>query len=292
MCGIAGIVAVDPSERVDSAVLRLMTDSLARRGPDDSGQIIDGNAGLGMRRLSIIDVAGGHQPISNEDGTLWIVYNGEVVNHESIRADLIRRGHCFRTRSDTETVLHLFEEEGPDCLKQLRGMFAFAIWDTRQRSLFVARDRFGIKPLHYYFDGRLVLFGSEIKALLQHPAVSQRIDWTAVDAFFTYGYVPAPWTVYRDVRKLLPGHYMIANERGVRDVEVLGPGDGTEASRLGSRSRGRVHRAVQGIGRDAHAQRLTTGCVSQRRCGFQPARRDDGEEFGLSHQNIHDRLWR
>ena len=219
MCGIAGIVAVDPSECVDSAVLRLMTDSLSRRGPDDCGQVIDGNAGLGMRRLSVIDVAGGHQPMSNEDGTLWIVYNGEVVNHEPLRADLIRRGHCFRTRSDTETILHLFEEEGPDCLKHLRGMFAFAIWDTRQRSLFVARDRFGIKPLHYYFDGRVFLFGSEIKSLLHHPAVSRRMDWTAIDAFFTYGYIPAPWTVYRDVRKLLPGHYMIADARGVRDVE-------------------------------------------------------------------------
>ena len=219
MCGIAGIVALDPSECIDPAVLRLMTDSLTRRGPDDYGQIVDGNAGLGMRRLSIIDVAGGHQPISNEDGTLWIVCNGEVVNHESIRADLIRRGHCFSTRSDTEAILHLFEEEGPGCLSHLRGMFAFAIWDSRQRSLFVARDRFGIKPLHYFFDGRVFLFGSEIKALLQHPKVSRRLDWTAVDAFFTYGYVPAPWTVYRDVRKVLPGHYMIANERGVRDVE-------------------------------------------------------------------------
>jgi asparagine synthase (glutamine-hydrolysing) len=219
MCGIAGVFALDPSERIDPSLLRKMTDVISRRGPDDEGQYVRENVAIGMRRLSIIDVAGGHQPIPNEDETLWIVFNGEIFNHEPIQQELKQRGHRFRTRSDTETILHLFEEEGPKCLQQLRGMFAIAIWDIRRRSLFIARDRLGIKPLHYYFNGRQLVFGSEIKAVLEHPAVSRTIDWTAVDAFFTYGYVPAPWTVYRDIRKLEAGHYLIADERGIRDEQ-------------------------------------------------------------------------
>lgn len=216
MCGIAGVFALDRSERIDPAVMRAMTDVIARRGPDDDGQFVDGNVALGMRRLAIIDVAGGHQPIPNEDETLWIVFNGEIFNHEPIQQELRQRGHRFRTRSDTETILHLFEEQGPKCLDQLRGMFAIAIWDTRRRSLFIARDRLGIKPLHYFFDGRQLVFGSEIKAVLQHPAVPRAIDWTAVDTFFTYSYIPAPWTVYRDVKKLEAGHYLTVDEQGMR----------------------------------------------------------------------------
>ena len=154
MCGIAGIFSVDSTTRVDPSLIQAMTDVIARRGPDDEGRFVQGQVGLGMRRLSIIDVAGGHQPIPNEDETLWIVFNGEIFNHEPLQRDLKQRGHRFRTRSDTETILHLFEEEGPACLRHLRGMFAIAIWDTRRRSLFIARDRLGIKPLHYAFDGR------------------------------------------------------------------------------------------------------------------------------------------
>jgi asparagine synthase (glutamine-hydrolysing) len=147
------------------------------------------------------------------------VFNGEIFNHEPLQADLRRRGHQFKTRSDTETILHLFEEEGPRCLRHLRGMFAFAIWNARDRSLFVARDRLGIKPLHYYVDGEQLIFGSEIKSVLQHPAVPRDIDWTALDAYFTYGYIPAPWTIYRSIRKLEPGHYLIADEKGVRQEQ-------------------------------------------------------------------------
>jgi asparagine synthase (glutamine-hydrolysing) len=196
-----------------------MCEALIRRGPDDQGMHIDGPLGLGMRRLSIIDVAGGHQPLTNEDGTLWIVYNGEVFNHEALQADLKRRGHCFKTRSDTETILHLYEEEGPACLRHLRGMFAFAIWNSRARSLFIARDRLGIKPLHYFTDGRRIVFGSEIKALLKHPQVPRDLDWTGIDAFFTYGYVPAPWTAYKGIRKLESGSYLIVTERGIRQEQ-------------------------------------------------------------------------
>jgi asparagine synthase (glutamine-hydrolysing) len=219
MCGIVGVFALDRSERVHPDQIRSMTEVLARRGPNDEGQFVRGPLGIGMRRLSIIDVSGGHQPISNEDETMWIVFNGEIFNHEPLQEALKQRGHRFRTRSDTETILHLFEEEGPHCLHHLRGMFAIAIWDARRHRLFLARDRLGIKPLHYAFDGRQLVFGSEIKAVLEHPAVARTLDWTGLDAFFTYGYIPAPWTAYRDIRKLEAGHYLIADERGLRDEQ-------------------------------------------------------------------------
>jgi asparagine synthase (glutamine-hydrolysing) len=216
MCGIAGIYNLNPRESVQSRDVSGLCATIVRRGPDDEGIYVHENVGLGMRRLSIIDVAGGHQPIANEDATLWIVFNGEIFNHEPLQAGLKQRGHRFTSRSDTETVLHLFEEEGPACLRHLRGMFAIAIWNERTRTLFLARDRLGIKPLHYCLDEQRLVFGSEIKAVLAAPAVSRALDWTAVDAFFTYGYIPAPWTVYRSVRKLPAGHYLLADERGVR----------------------------------------------------------------------------
>lgn len=219
MCGIAGVLELDPSQRIELSMVKSMTDMLVRRGPDDEGHFVRGNIGLGMRRLSIIDISGGHQPIANEDETLWIVFNGEIFNHQPLQEALKRRGHRFSTRSDTETILHLYEEEGPDCLQHLRGMFAISIWDTRRRRLFIARDRLGIKPLHYFFDGHRLVFGSEIKAVLQHPVVSKTIDWTALDAFLTYGYIPAPWTIYRGIRKLEAGHYLLVDEHGMRDEQ-------------------------------------------------------------------------
>ena len=216
MCGIAGVFELDRGMRVDPAIIGSMNDSIRRRGPDDAGAMVEGNIGLGMRRLSIIDVDGGRQPIVNEDGTLTIVFNGEIFNHQSLQDGLRKRGHAFKTRSDTETILHLFEEEGPACLRHLRGMFAIAIWNSRTRSLFIARDRLGIKPLHYAYDGHRFVFGSEIKAVLRHPAVHPTIDWTAADAFFTYGFIPAPCTIYREIRKLRPGYFMIVDEHGLR----------------------------------------------------------------------------
>ncbi len=216
MCGIAGVFLSDRSHRVESDVVRRMTDRIIRRGPNDSGQFVRGRVGIGMRRLSIIDVEGGQQPIPNEDESLWIVFNGEIFNHEPLQRDLLKRGHRFRSRSDTETVLHLFEEEGPACLRHFRGMFAIAIWDERKQSLFIARDRLGIKPLHYHFDGCRFVFGSEIKSVLAHPDVPNGLDWTGIDAFFTYGYIPAPLTAYRGIRKLEPGHYLIVDDRGLR----------------------------------------------------------------------------
>ena len=216
MCGIAGIFELDHQARVDPGLVRSMCDAIRRRGPDDEGFLIDGNLGFGMRRLSIIDVESGRQPITNEDGTLTIVFNGEIFNYGTLRAELVQRGHRFKTKTDTETILHLYEEEGPGCLARLRGMFAIAIWNARERTLFIARDRLGIKPLHYFYDGRRFIFGSEIKSILRHPAVDRAINWTALDAFFTYGFIPAPWTIFRHVHKLHAGHLALVDHNGLQ----------------------------------------------------------------------------
>lgn len=207
MCGIVGFVT--GSGEADRSVLERMNAAITHRGPDDDGFFIDGGSALAMRRLSIIDVAGGKQPIHNEDRTRWIVFNGEIYNFQEIREDLEKRGHRFYTRSDTETVVHLYDEYGVDCVQHLRGMFAFAIWDAREKALFLARDRVGKKPLLYSHqaDGNLI-FGSEFQALLQHPAVSREVDFEALDSYLSYLCVPAPLTIYKNVRKLEPGHWL------------------------------------------------------------------------------------
>src|ERR1700676_2517566 len=175
MCGIAGFVTTMPSAG-SVAQLGRMTDETRHRGPADFGYFHDDWAHLDHRRLSIIDVAGGHQPMPNENSTLWITYNGEVFNHADVRPSLEQAGHRYTTRSDTETILHAYEQHGPACLQLFRGMFAFAIWDSQRRRLFCARDRLGVKPLYYYWDGRLFAFASEIKALLEHAAISPSLD--------------------------------------------------------------------------------------------------------------------
>ena len=186
-----------------------MCAAIVHRGPDDDGFFIDGGAALGMRRLSIIDVAGGQQPIHNEDRTKWIVFNGEIYNYQEIRADLEKRGHQFYTKSDTEAVVHLYDEYGVDCVQHLRGMFAFAIWDSREKSLFLARDRVGKKPLLYSHqaNGDLI-FGSEFQALLKHPQVSREVDLAAIDSYLSFLCVPAPQTAFKSIRKLEPGHWL------------------------------------------------------------------------------------
>ena len=191
-----------------------MNDRIVHRGPDDEGFFLDGSVGLAMRRLSIIDVKTGHQPIANEDENLWIVYNGELYNHEELRKDLESRGHRYRTKSDTETIIHLYEEYGPDCVKYLRGMFAFAIWDRRRRHLFIARDRLGIKPLYYHFDGQTLLFGSEIKTILAFPGVRAEFNRATLAEYLAFGYIPEPETMYAGINKLLPGHAMEIGEGG------------------------------------------------------------------------------
>ncbi len=190
----------------DEGVLDRMLVAIRHRGPDDEGRYADETATLGHSRLSIIDVAGGHQPISNEDDSLHIVFNGEIYNYLDLRRELEAKGHRFKTATDTETILHLYEEMGERCPEKLRGMFAFAIWDSRSRRLFLARDRMGIKPLFTTWCGDTFLFGSELKAVLCHPAVEREIDRDALDDYLTLMYVPAPRTILRGVAKLQPGH--------------------------------------------------------------------------------------
>jgi len=208
MCGITGFV--NNGERlIDRGILERMNAAIRHRGPDEDGFYVNGNVGLAMRRLSIIDLAGGQQPIHNADKSKWIVYNGEIYNYQEIRLGLKERGHQLYTNSDTETVVHLYDEYGPDCLNHLRGMFAFAIWDENDRSLFIARDRVGKKPLLYSHqpNGDLI-FGSEFLALLEHPSVGRDIDHEAIDAYLSYLCVPAPLTAYKQIRKLEPGHWL------------------------------------------------------------------------------------
>ena len=209
MCGICGIVSTDPSEHFDLRTIQGMRETLAHRGPDDKGAYLGPGVALGHRRLSIIDLRPeGRQPMSNEDGHVQIVFNGEIYNFGEHRDWLIAKGHRFKSRTDTEVIIHLYEELGVDCLKRLRGMFAFAIWDERRRLLFLARDRLGKKPLFYHFDGKRLLFASEIKALLAHPSVTAAADPQAIDYYVSLGYVPGPFSAFKGVRKLPPAHYL------------------------------------------------------------------------------------
>jgi asparagine synthase (glutamine-hydrolysing) len=211
MCGIAGFVGsgVTPAGAEAGDVLARMCETIAHRGPDDQGTLVMDGAALGMRRLSIIDLAGGHQPLHGCDPNVQIVFNGEVYNFRELQCELEARGHAFRTRSDTEAVVHAYEEWGAACVEHLRGMFAFAIWDGRTRSLFVARDRVGKKPLYYTVtEGGDFVFGSELKCLLEHPGVQTETSDAAVDAYLTFGYVPDPLSIFRDVWKLPPGHHL------------------------------------------------------------------------------------
>ena len=207
MCGIAGFVTVQPGAGSD-AVLARMTARIRHRGPDAEGFYSDAHAFLGHRRLSIVDLATGQQPMTQETGDLFLIYNGEIFNHADLRADLERAGHRYHSRSDTETILHAWEQYGPACLERFRGMFAFALWDARNRRLFCARDRLGIKPFYYYWDGRLFAFASEIKALWEHPAISPALEESALPEYLAFGHLNAEQTLFRGVRKLIPGHWL------------------------------------------------------------------------------------
>lgn len=218
MCGIAGMYEFREGARADVAVLRRMCNVIAHRGPDDDGIYTEGRVGIGMRRLSIVDLSTGHQPISNEDETLWIVFNGEIYNHAELREKLITRGHSYRTHSDTETIVHLYEEYGNNCVHHLRGMFTFAMWDKKRKGLFIARDRLGIKPLYYYVNGDQFLFGSEIKVLLTHPRVRPEFRRAALPEFLAFGYLSGEETFYQGIRKLMPGHTLELNQAG--DIHI------------------------------------------------------------------------
>jgi asparagine synthase (glutamine-hydrolysing) len=202
MCGIAGYWNYISGRPASLPVLQAMTRSLTHRGPDDEGYWVEGDLAIGMRRLSIVDLAGGHQPMANEDGTVHVVFNGEIYNHEELRGELEARGHRFRTRSDTEAIVHAFEEWGAGCLSRLNGMFGLAVWDGRGQRLLLARDRLGIKPLYVYHGPEGVVFGSELKAVVTAPWVPLEWDTEAVDDFMTYEYVPAPRSIIEGVQKL------------------------------------------------------------------------------------------
>ncbi|EGV28493.1 exosortase 1 system-associated amidotransferase 1 [Thiorhodococcus drewsii AZ1] len=220
MCGISGIFDQFQASRIDEALLTRMSSALEHRGPDGSGHHVEPGVGLAHRRLAIIDVEGGAQPLYNEDGSVVVVYNGEIYNFVELMSELTAAGHVFKTRCDTEVIVHAWEEWGEACLSRFRGMFAIALWDRRQQLLFLARDRLGIKPLHYAMlaDGRL-LFGSEIKSLLVCPELSRELDPCAVEEFFAFGYVADPRSIFAAVKKVPAGHYVLAR-RGQRELSA------------------------------------------------------------------------
>ena len=205
MCGIAGFVTTSPRTGSE-AVLHRMTDRISHRGPDDAGYYIDDHAFLGHRRLSIVDVAGGHQPMPNETKSLWLIYNGEIFNHADVRPELEAAGHRYKSHCDTETIIHAYEQYGDQCLTRFRGMFAFAIWDGKHKRLFCARDRLGIKPFYYYWNGRLFAFASEIKALLEHPEIRAEFHEQLLPEYLAFGYTSNEETLFARIRKLMPGH--------------------------------------------------------------------------------------
>ena len=208
MCGICGKLDLAGTP-VPESLLEKMCGTIAHRGPDDHGILVDPPVGLGHQRLSIIDLSpSGHQPMSNEDGTVWLVYNGEIYDFEDLRRLLLDRGHRLSSRTDGEVLIHLYEDEGVDCLRRLNGMFAFALWDARRQRLWAGRDRLGIKPFCYFWDGSRFVFGSEIKAILADPEVPRRIDPEGLDLYLSLNYVPPPWTLFRGIRKLPPGCHL------------------------------------------------------------------------------------
>lgn len=217
MCGICGIARTDKGYPILSSLIASMCETIAHRGPDDQGVHTEKNAGLGARRLSIIDLEKGHQPLGNEDRTIWVSHNGEVYNFPFLREELLSRGHQFRTKTDTETIVHSYEEWGEDFIHKLRGMFAFALWDGREEKLMLVRDRLGIKPLYYtLLEDKTLVFGSELKAILLHPGVKRSLDPRALDLYLTLEYIPAPYSIYRNVFKLPAGSLLIYKKGSIR----------------------------------------------------------------------------
>jgi len=257
MCGICGIISYSPEHRVTDALLESMTRVLAHRGPDDEGRHLaefrdeagQGQIGLGFRRLSIIDLAGGHQPMANEDETIWVAFNGEIYNFQELRPDLEAAGHRFQTRSDTEVLLHLYEEHDLECLDRLRGMFAFAIWDGPKRRLFLARDRLGQKPLVYFHDAQRFAFASELKSLLQIPDVPRVVSPEAIHHYLTYQYVPHPLSILEGFRKLPPAHYALVTNHQCEIRRYWTPDFGSKLNvseaRLADDLRGVLEEATQ-----------------------------------------------
>ncbi len=217
MCGISGLFEYSRFDHVEAERVRAMNQTIAHRGPDDDGVYVGPGIGLGHRRLSIIDLAGGHQPMSNEDGSIQVLLNGEIYNFPELFKEIVAAGHTLKTRSDTEAVVHLYEDHGEGVFAKLRGMFAVAIWDSRKRKLILGRDRLGKKPLFYDANDKRIVFASELKAILAEGSVSREIDPLALSDFFSFGYIPAPKTIYKSTRKVLPGHYLVASAQGIAE---------------------------------------------------------------------------
>jgi asparagine synthase (glutamine-hydrolysing) len=211
MCGICGKLAFD-DETISLRLVKAMADTIRHRGPDDEGYYVSGPVALGFRRLSIIDLHSGHQPLSNEDSSIWIVFNGEIYNYQDLRFFLLAKGHVFKTRTDTEVIVHLYEEMGPACVEKLRGMFSFAIWDNNAKTLCLVRDRVGIKPLYYRLTNTSLIFASEIKAILADPSVERELSVELIDRFMTFQYVPGQETLLKGIDKLAPGHYLLVKD--------------------------------------------------------------------------------
>ena len=249
MCGICGIYNAQSGEPVSAEILAHMTNSISHRGPDDSGSYVEGSLGLGFARLSIIDLSGGHQPMSNETGDIWLVFNGEIWNYKQLRKELLEKGHQFRTNSDTETIVHAYEEYGVDCIARLHGMFSFAIWDAPRRRLLLARDRAGKKPLDYTQVNGNLLFGSEIKSLLYHPDVKRKADTQALADFLSVRYVPGPATLFANIYKVLPGHWLLYENNTLREEcywdYTFGQTENRPVEEYMQGIRQHVHRAVE-----------------------------------------------
>jgi len=250
MCGILGIINLERGRPADERAAREMAAAQAHRGPDDEGFYFNGPVALGMRRLAIIDLPGGHQPMANEDGSVWVVFNGEIYNFAELRAELLERGHQFRTHSDTEVLVHLYEEHGDDLVTRLNGMFAFALWDERRARLLAARDRMGEKPLYFTDTPGAFVFASELKSLLAHPGVGRRLNLRALRKYLSYEFVPSPHSMIEGVRKLRPAHRLIWERGGWREERYWGLSYEGERLRLGAEEaaeevRGRLREAVR-----------------------------------------------
>ncbi len=290
MCGIAGIVRVD-GRPVFEREVRAMCGAMTHRGPDDEGVYLSEGVGLGMRRLSIIDLENGQQPVSNEDGTIWVVFNGEIYNYRELRGLLTRRGHVFHTESDTETIVHLYEDFGAKAVGYLCGMFAFAIWDERRRQLLLARDRLGIKPLYYaQINGDLV-FASELKPILQLPEVKRNLNWEGVSHLFTFLATAPSHSIVEGVRKLEPARIAVAAPgRPIRIERVLGPRVRARRARDGAGARRPAASAPGGVRGAAPDQRRADWRLPERRHRLERRCRRHGAALAGPREDVFSRL--
>ena len=288
MCGICGIT--DFSGPVDEGLVERMSSLLRHRGPDDAGLDSAGATTLGFRRLSIIDLVGSHQPMSNEDDTLWLVFNGEIYNYRSLRTELEARGHRFKTEGDGETILHLYEDHGLDFVDHLNGMFSIAIWDVREERLVLVRDRLGVKPLYYATAGGRLAFSSETKALQEVPWVSDALDPRAIAAYMRYASIPAPMTCFQEIRRVHPGHLVTFDRSGFSERRYWDVEYGNEVERSDEQAIGEIARAPHGLRPAPNDQRRPVRRVPLRRGRLRAGGGHDGRAEHATGRSLLDRL--